>query len=109
LPRPGNLSIAGPILRAAMYNTAVQRGLIRQGDELRLDVDRAADLLGVKKPRVKLERDEATHVGHILGWMKDNPDESIWLQQTVGGERVVIYLRPRQHPSEAERKERGSA
>ncbi|MEA3200100.1 MAG: hypothetical protein QOE90_1528 [Thermoplasmata archaeon] len=105
MPRPGNLDITGPILRAAMYNTAVQRGLIRQGDELRLDVDRAADLLGVKKPRVKLERDEATHVGHILGWMKDNPDESAWLQQTLGAERVVIYLRPRAYPARGDAKE----
>ena len=84
----------GHTLRTAMYGEAVRRGLIRNGDELRLDVDRACDLLGSTRPREAPDASTATMVGRLLAWMRDNPHPD-YLQEYVTGRFIVLYMRPR--------------
>jgi hypothetical protein len=108
MPRSSLLDITGHTLRESLYEEAVKRGLIKQGDELRLDVDRACDLLGATRPREAPDLSTATRVGSILAWFRDNPHPD-WLQEHVTGRYVVLYLRPRRAKPHANPNDKGGA
>lgn len=87
----------GGVLLAALYDTAVHRGIVKRGESLRLTDTRAAVLFGIKDPNLA----DLKEVRDILGFARDHPPIGWDVETYPLGPTTNITIRPRPKKEEA--------